>query len=299
MSDSSSRHGMLGPIAVGGVGGSGTRVVANIMTATGFEIGSDLNEAQDNLWFNLLFFRPKWFCKGISKHRRAIRTGLGLMDKSAKGQHWLTVDELAYLVQAAMDTTLDNNFGHHSWLWALQRIRNFYRSPPIDPTQTAGWGWKEPITHLIVEDLLDYFDGARYIHVIRHGLDMAFSSNQNQTRRFGPLFNVTVQNDEPVSPTDSLRYWIRANRRTLEIMERHGPGRCMVVCFDDLCTSPEPEIRKLLAFLERDPESCDLSALTEIPRRPKSLNRYRDQSLGMFDTEDLKAVQALGFEIVT
>ena len=46
------------PIAVGGVGGSGTRVVANFLEMLGFDMGSDINESLDNLTFTLLFKRP-------------------------------------------------------------------------------------------------------------------------------------------------------------------------------------------------------------------------------------------------
>lgn len=47
----------LAPIAVGGVGGSGTRVVAQILSTAGIYMGDDLNIAHDNLWFTLLFKR--------------------------------------------------------------------------------------------------------------------------------------------------------------------------------------------------------------------------------------------------
>jgi len=44
-------------IAIGGVGGSGTRLVAGALAAAGYFIGYDLNEASDNLTFSLLFVR--------------------------------------------------------------------------------------------------------------------------------------------------------------------------------------------------------------------------------------------------
>ena len=42
-------------ICVGGVGGSGTRVIAMILASLGLNIGNNLNEALDNLTFTLLF----------------------------------------------------------------------------------------------------------------------------------------------------------------------------------------------------------------------------------------------------
>src|SRR6266550_6138718 len=47
------------PVAIGGVGGSGTRLVAEILRHLGYYMGRDLNEASDNLWFTLLFRRTE------------------------------------------------------------------------------------------------------------------------------------------------------------------------------------------------------------------------------------------------
>ena len=48
------------PLVIGGLGGSGTRVVADILLAQGWYLGQDLNRAKDNLLFTLLFKRPYW-----------------------------------------------------------------------------------------------------------------------------------------------------------------------------------------------------------------------------------------------
>jgi hypothetical protein len=47
--------------AVGGIGGSGTRLIAGLLREVGFDIGPDLNESLDNLTFTLLF---KWRAMG-------------------------------------------------------------------------------------------------------------------------------------------------------------------------------------------------------------------------------------------
>ena len=47
--------GHIPPVAIGGVGGSGTRLIANCLEELNYYIGSDLNKAKDNLWFTLLF----------------------------------------------------------------------------------------------------------------------------------------------------------------------------------------------------------------------------------------------------
>ena len=70
-----------GPVVIGGIGGSGTRVIAEIVALFGFYLGRDLNDASDNLTFTLLFKRPQWFRKNYLDHRK-IFTGLRIFEKS-------------------------------------------------------------------------------------------------------------------------------------------------------------------------------------------------------------------------
>ena len=66
------QKGLTGPVVIGGVGGSGTRVLAEILSLFGFYLGNDLNGAKDNLVYTLLFKRPNWFYR--NKDNRKIIT---------------------------------------------------------------------------------------------------------------------------------------------------------------------------------------------------------------------------------
>lgn len=290
---------MLGPVAIGGVGGSGTRLVKEIITSAGFYMGNDLHRVNgDDLWFNLLFFRPNWYLSGAARRNNAIDIGLNLVAKHAHGDHRLSASEMHFLVRAFVDIARDHHFGRNSWRWALRRIYNFFRSPGVTQAQgLMGWGWKEPLTHLIAGELLQHSEQARYIHIIRHGLDMAFSSNLNQARRYGALFDVVVPQGKDPSPIDTLRYWVRANRSVVNIMQQHSRERSLILNFDALCKSPEQEVRRLLAFLEVDLKQHELSKLVSLPKTPASAGRYKNHDLSIFDQEDLQAVRDLGFAI--
>ncbi|PLX51195.1 MAG: hypothetical protein C0613_00910 [Desulfobulbaceae bacterium] len=69
-----------GPWVIGGVGGSGTRVVAEIFAALGVYIGNDLNAASDNLLYTLLFKRPRWFLQNRTDPH-ALGIGFDLLRK--------------------------------------------------------------------------------------------------------------------------------------------------------------------------------------------------------------------------
>lgn len=76
---------IMGPVVIGGVGGSGTRVVAELLENLGFYIGSDLNTASDNLTYTLLFKRPKWFHQNRD-NREEIETGIKLFEGHMLGR---------------------------------------------------------------------------------------------------------------------------------------------------------------------------------------------------------------------
>ena len=55
-------------IAIGGLGGSGTRAVAEVFKQTGIYMGDDLNRANDNLLFTRLFKNPDWYKTATEKN---------------------------------------------------------------------------------------------------------------------------------------------------------------------------------------------------------------------------------------
>jgi hypothetical protein len=79
-----------GPIVVGGVGGSGTRVIAQILSEIGVYFGADLNRPADNLWFTLLFRRPRWFRRVAERNSAAILAGLDVFERIMTGRLALT-----------------------------------------------------------------------------------------------------------------------------------------------------------------------------------------------------------------
>ena len=48
-------------IAIGALGGSGTRAIAEVLIQSGIYMGDDLNGPNDNLIFTRLFKNPDWY----------------------------------------------------------------------------------------------------------------------------------------------------------------------------------------------------------------------------------------------
>jgi hypothetical protein len=168
---------LLAPVvAIGGIGGSGTRVVAEIVNRLGFEFAPDLNESFDTLWFTLLFKYSEAY--NISDER--FRCLYDIFRAAMTGNTSNLLDS-----QLTNELLLAERSGQHPREWLRTRLDSLLH---LAPRQVSGpWGWKEPNTHMLVDKLLIVEPRLAYIHVVRSGVDMAFSDNQNQLRLWGPL----------------------------------------------------------------------------------------------------------------
>ena len=295
--DHASPH-VNGPLVIGGVGGSGTRIVAEIILSFNYYLGNDLNGPKDFLLYTLLFKRKSWFYKNKT-NERLIQTGLSILKKSVVTKENLTFFESCYLINATFSMAL---FGHNylgdgkGW-WALTRIKKMFEKNDLAPTKYQAWGWKEPNSHLLIRDMDHFFGQFKYIHTVRHGLDMAFSDNQQQLFNWGPLFGIEIPASKSQLPLASFKYWVRANRLALEKGAQMGPERFFLLNYDQLCSDPERVIRKLIAFLKIDVNDALLKRVIKLPQVPETSGRFRKHDVSKFDVIDLNFLESLGFFI--
>ena len=288
----------LGPIAVGGLGGSGTRVIAEILIKLGFYMGSDLNSASDNLLFTLLFKRPKWFMRKSEKRPSEICRGFSIFEKAMTGRLVPEVGELDFVIRAALQMAVK---GHDhlragKGMWAIQRAINVLKFGDIDISRYVGWGWKEPNSHIFLEYLAHYFTNLKYIHVIRNGLDMAYSHNQAQLYNWGNIFGIRL-NSSMSLPKSSLKYWIAANERAISLGKELLKERFLLINFDRLCLVPEQEITKLINFLGLSTSDVNMHELVTLPKVPSSMGRYMKNDISIFSKDEIEMVKELGFEV--
>jgi hypothetical protein len=290
----SDRLPLPGPVVIGGVGGSGTRVVAQLLIEMGFYLGGDLGRAHDYLAFSLLFRRPKWFADRARKDKERVFRGLAVLTKAMRGRFFPFPGEWGFVARAVAEREY---VGPFTFKWALERVRNMITSGGIDYARCVGWGWKEPNTHIYMDYLNDYYDDLRFIHVIRHGLDMAYSKNTNQLSLWGPYFGVEIPYSRRLRPKAALQFWIRANQRAVALGEQMGPRRFLLINYDRLCSMPRTSIEELVAFLGLEVSNLDIDSLSKIPQVPKSAGRHKKHDLGIFDPHESDVVRAFGFAV--
>lgn len=289
---------MKGPIVVGGIGGSGTRVIASIFNTFHVFIGEDLNPPLDNLTYTLLFKRPKWF-QNHQKDTKLLRRGLQILEKSMINNKAYTVAELNYLFDATvyMIKYGHNNLRQGTGSWPFHRLKNIFFQRHNRLTDYAAWGWKEPNAHLLLENMNAYFPDFKYIHTTRHGLDMAFSNNQQQLYNWGEMFGVETPKRNEDIPTASFRYWVEVNRHILELKEKLGEEKVFFLNFDKLCADPNTEIQKLIDFLNIEVTHEQFIHACSIPVRPKTTGRYKKKDTSVFNKEDIDFLKSINFEI--
>jgi hypothetical protein len=306
------------PLVIGALGGSGTRLIASILIESGYHLGDDLNPERDNLWFTLLFKRPRWYASRAEARPEEVHAGIRVLERAMIAGGPLDAAGGAFLRAAVADAL----FGRHGQArahtkgWPLKQAFALWRA--ADAVRHAGrpWGWKEPNSHVYLPQLAEHYPGLRFVYVMRHGLDMAFSGNRQQLANWGALFGIGVprngagevgadhpaarearpSGDDPV-PRAMLDYWVKATGRAAA-EGRHLLGeRFLLLDYDALCTRPKEHIPGLLAFAGLDVRGADVDRLARLAEVPPTMGRYRGQDLSQFDPRALDAVRAFGFTI--
>lgn len=269
------------PIVVGGIGGSGTRLIAQLMKDMNYYMGNDLNAAQDNLWFTLLFKRHETYRSRGALFDACLETFLTTMT----GHRVLNTSQQELVHKVACE-----HRDQHFLDWLQLRAQTLLANRVAIDANT-NWGWKEPNSHLYLDRLAQRLPNLKYIHVMRNGLDMAFSQNQNQFKLWGHIF---LGDTFPITPANSLKYWCHVQQRITRIGQNLG-DRFLLLNYDEFCNQPERGLKKLLHFLEHDISDRQFSKLCERVVPPESIGRFRHANLNQFDPRDVAYVAELGF----
>ncbi len=266
---------------VTGLGGSGTRMIAGVLAAHNVYMGECFNPALDNLWLHFLLFNRDPF-EG-SNELRSIIDLFGRRMRSP--ENWddeavaAVLGQRKRLMQNGIEIGTQRNLarGCDSLLMRPSKTR---------PGLPGPWGFKYPPGYLYAPLLFDTFPGARMVFLVRHPLDMAYSPNLNQLKRFGHWLGSEVE----LTPRWQLKLWLKAHDNINSLSKRYAVRR---VSFENLISRPADGFSDLFEFLGLN---LDLSKLG-IVRPQRSIGRYQLQPLSDFDRQDLDRVRNLGFSI--
>lgn len=266
-------------VAIGGVGGSGTRLVASLLMRSGYHLGNLLNKQNDNLYFTLIFKRPEILTLEPDVFDQYLRIFLS----SYSG--YCSLDNTAALIEQAKIA--------HPLPWSepvatsLSSCLN-NRTGTIPPL----YGWKEPNTHVIVDRLYPLIPRLKYIHVIRNGLDMAFSGNQRQALLWGEWL-VGFAMEHP-TPSYLLKYWCAVHKRILQWAHTDA---FFLLNFDRLAQTPHLVLHELFDFIQLPVTDKHIDELSGLIIPSESIGRFKAHDVSVFDQVDIDYVAELGFPV--
>lgn len=239
------RHGRIGreaerelaaappPCVIGATGGSGTRVITMLLQELGVWIGSRLNPANDSE--DVAAFLRRWIPAW-----RDWEDGGAPLDRLER-------------MQREFRATLAR-----------------HREGMPDPA--GPWSIKNPRTVYLLPFLERALPGFRFVHLVRDGRDMAFSSNQSQLDDHGDQYLGPRRGES--RPLRSIRLWSLVNMTAADYGEQELGERYLRLRFEDFCTEPRATTRRLYDFLGLDGDA-DITA--RVVKRPSSLGRYRNE----------------------
>ena len=132
---------------------------------------------------------------------------------------------------------------------------------------------KNPRSILILPFLYSLFPKMKFIHVVRDGRDMAFSSNQQQPTLYGDIF---CGNEPAGTPLYNLKYWSVINQNALNYGLSNLKNNYLIVRFEDIINKPTELIKKIFEFLES--ETNKITEIQEKIKNPSTIGRWQLRS---------------------
>jgi len=226
------------PVVIGGSGGSGTRVFARMAAHAGRFMGSSISKDEDSKPF--IEFYDAYVPLYLKRSGR-----LSVYEHQAVSERF-----------------------HEALQQHLVGLPN-----PQTP-----WGIKSPQSMLMLKLWHEMFPRMRFVHVVRHGLDMVFAKgHQGLLKHQGLVLN----EGERKSPrrAKAAMYWTRMNVATADYGRRHLNGRYLLLRFEDVCADPRRVAEQLFAFLGVTPEARRVDAAVAEVSAPASIGRWREHSV--------------------
>jgi hypothetical protein len=139
---------------------------------------------------------------------------------------------------------------------------------------TEAWGVKVPRNILMLPFWHRLYPGLSFVHLVRNGLDMAYSKDRNQLRMVGDRL-LTIEERRYPEPLQAIAYWQRVNLMAAEYGESRVGLRYLRLRFEDVCAHPTWAYEQLrgIAGARGVPVLPDVIA-TEVDR-PRSIGRWR------------------------
>jgi hypothetical protein len=153
---------------------------------------------------------------------------------------------------------------------AIAQFFGRYRWESIKEGGLLSWGWKDPRTTLVFPIWLKVFPQARWLHVLRNGIDVAISTHRRSVKQKGKLRNRIFPIDYE-SITLDFNYCFHLWETYINFVVAHKnlipPDRYLEIRYEDLLASPQHNLELISEFIGQQIETSELErACTRINR---------------------------------
>jgi hypothetical protein len=125
------------------------------------------------------------------------------------------------------------------------------------------WGWKDPRTTVTFPIWLRLFPQARWVHIVRNGIDVAISTHRRSKRQRRRLKSRVFRGDYSPITLDfdyCFRLWEKYVLFVLEYRRLIPPDRFLVIRYEDLLGDPVNQLQGLMDFLQYRATGAELAS---------------------------------------
>lgn len=250
------------PLILLGMHRSGTSLVVRLLAELGIHMGSWLSRDAEAVHF-----------------QRVNRRIYG-----AAGSKWGQVDSLLEamrapsFVQEQTRVARQAIFQEKRLPGAKTEIERFFGPelwPKVRQGEFPAWGWKDPRTTLVFPIWLNLFPNARWVHVLRNGIDVAISVHRRSLKQERKLRNRLLAIDYSPATLDfgySFHLWENHVSFVLEHQHLVSPERFMEMRYEDLLAEPRAQLQQLARFARHPVDEDRLLAACQMVDRSRRDN---------------------------
>ncbi len=251
------------PLILLGMHRSGTSLVVRLLAQLGIHMGSWLSRDAEAVHFQRINRRiygaagSKW--GQVDGLLEAMQSPSFIEEQTAVARHALFQEKRLPVGK----TEIERFFGPDLW-------------SRLEAGETPVWGFKDPRTTLIFPIWLNLFPHARWVHVLRNGIDVAISVHRRSLKQERKLRNRLLPIDYSPATLDfgySFRLWESHVSYVLDHQDMVSADRFLEIRYEDLLAEPRAVLQQLAAFARQPVEEEQLLAACQMVDR-----RRRDNS---------------------
>jgi hypothetical protein len=178
------------------------------------------------------------------------------------GSKWGEVGDLVTAMQSAAFVERHAGemrralFQKQSFLERLPVLEDFFGEAlwqQVEAGEAFPWGWKDPRTSLTFPIWLSVFGRARWLHVVRNGIDVAISLHRRSEKQRLKLRNRLLPTFDYSPATLDFAYSFRLWETYVSFILAHkdliAPDRYLEVRYEALLAEPQVQLARVLDFM--------------------------------------------------